>query len=111
MRGEHRCSGEGGGGDGRVLRWAREGEEPGGDVLWWNASDIYRAAVSSSAAGGGGAEQALRFALDAMRSGRGEDADLLISRHLTRTIAWRSELEGGLHEPPAAHLSSAAVGS
>ena len=40
MRGELRCFD----GQGSVLRWAREGQAPGGGILWWSINDIYRAA-------------------------------------------------------------------
>jgi hypothetical protein len=67
------------------LRWAREGEAPGGGILWWNVDDIYRAAFPMDA--DKSMDEAREFALSAMRCGRGEDADMLLERHLCRKEA------------------------
>ena len=81
MRGEHLCFQR----QGKVLRWAREGEAPGGGILWWNVDDIYRAAFPMDA--DKSMDEAREFALSAMRCGRGEDADMLLERHLCRKEA------------------------
>ena len=94
MRGEHRCFD----GQWNVLRWAREGEAPGGGTLWWNVNNVYRAAFPKAT--DESMDEARVFALSAMRCGSGEDADTLFSLHFMRTIAWVPEGGGDEQQPP-----------
>ena len=77
---------------------AREGEAPGGGILWWNVNDIYRAAFPKAT--DKRMDEAWVFALSAMRCGRVGDADTLLSLHFIRTIAWVPEGGVGEQQPP-----------